>query len=136
MSASAEQILSIRDSAARRKAVAILSRIRKCKGRAAALSMHVIAKDTLVSARDIQAIVKALVEEKHLPIGTAFSKPFGYFWIVTDDERRAVRNSLIRRGVSTLEHAHHYDDDQLVGPIVGQLELALRKEEEGRDEPA
>jgi hypothetical protein len=45
-------------------------------------------------------------------------------------ERRAVRNSFIRRGVSTLAHARAFDDSQLVAPIVGQLELALKEDPE------
>jgi len=124
----AEQ-LDIRDSEARRKAIAVLTRIRRCKGRAAAVSMHAIAEETEIAPRDIQAIVKALVEERHLPIGTATSKPYGYFWIATEAELRAVRNQFIRRGASTLAHARAFDNEQLVAPIVGQLELALKEEE-------
>lgn len=121
--------LAIRDSAARRRAVAVLAAIRKCKGRAAAVSMRTIAEQTEIRERDIQAIVKALVEERHFPIGTSTKKPFGYFWIVTDEERRTVRNQFIRRGASTLAHARAFDNEQLVAPIVGQLELALQEEE-------
>jgi len=124
-----EQLLAIRDSATRRKVVEVLSLIRRCKGRAAAVSMHVITEETGISTREVQAFVKFLVEERHLPIGTGTSKPYGYFWIVTDQERRSVRNQFIRRGVSNLDHARAFDDQQLVGPIVGQLELALKGEE-------
>jgi hypothetical protein len=128
LTAAAEQMPVIRDRATLRKVASVLFLIRKCKGRAAALSMHAIAEATKIPTRDIQAIVKVLVEERHLPIGTAVTKPIGYFWIETDQERRAVRNHFIRRGVSTLAHARAYDDQQLVAPIVGQLELALKEE--------
>lgn len=125
---SAADQLAIRNSEARRKAVAVLTRIRRAKGRAAAVSMHAIAEETEIAPRDIQAIVKALVEERHLPIGTLWKKPYGYFWIATKEELREVRNQFIRRGASTLAHARAYDNEQLVGPIVGQLELALKGE--------
>jgi hypothetical protein len=128
LTTSLEQLLAIRDSGARRKVVAVLSRIRSCRGRAAAVSMHLIAEETEIATRDIQAIVKYLVEERHLPIGTAMNEPIGYFWITTDAERKAVRDHFIRRGVSTLRHAKAYDHEQLVGPIVGQLELAIGEE--------
>jgi hypothetical protein len=121
--------LDIRDSAARRKVVAVLSRIRRCKGRAAAVSMHTIAEETGIEPRDIQAFVKFLVEERHVPIGTGTAKPFGYFWITSDAERRAVRNQFMRRGLSNLTHARAYDNQRLVGPIVGQLELAIKEGE-------
>lgn len=129
MTSNIEQLLAIRDSAIRRKVAAVITRVRRCRGRAAAVSMHVIAEETGISTRDIQAFVKFLVEERRVPIGTNTGKPYGYFWIVTEEERRSVRNQFIRRGVSNLDHARAFDDQQIVGPIVGQLELALKGEE-------
>lgn len=129
MTLSLDQLLAIRDSGARNRVAAVLNRIRRCKGRDAAVSMHTIAEETQLDTRDIQAIVAFLVVERNVPIGTAASKPYGYFLIVTEKERREVRNHFIRRGVSTLAHAKAYDNEQLVGPIVGQLELALKEEE-------
>lgn len=96
-------------------------------GRAAAISMHRISEVTGVQPRLIQAIVKFLVEERLLPIGTSTSKPFGYFWIETDEERRAVRDQFVRRAVSILQHAKAYDSQSIIGPLIGQLELSLEE---------
>jgi hypothetical protein len=85
--------------------------------------MHEIARETKTNTRLIQAIVKFLVEERHLPIGTAPSKPYGYFWIETMDERRTVRNHFVRRALSNLQHARAYDSDSIVAPLVGQIEM-------------
>jgi hypothetical protein len=103
--------------------------IEQHRGRTSAISMHRIAEVTGLQTRLIQAIVKFLVEERHMPIGTAMSKPFGYFILETDDERRRVRDHFVRRAVSNLEHARAYDSDSIVAPILGQLELAFPKEQ-------
>lgn len=101
----------------------VLAIIRPHRGRDAAISMHSICASTGISTRVVQAIVKFLVEERHLPIGTAVSKPYGYFWIETMEERRSVRNHFVRRALSNLDHAKAYDSDSIVAPIVGQIEM-------------
>jgi len=123
-------LVGSRHNEARRRVNTIVSRLRPLKGRAAAISMHAIAAETEISTRDIQAIVKYLVEERHFPIGTAMSEPRGYFWIASEAERRAVRNHFIRRGRSVLEHARAYDSEDIVGPLLGQLDLVFKEEEQ------
>ena len=113
----------VRGSTERRAVLAVLAQVRPRRGRYAAFSMHLIAGNTGLQTRLIQSIVKFLVEERHLPIGTGTSKPFGYFWIVSNDERRAVRDHFVRRALSNLEHARAYDTDSIVGPLVGQIEI-------------
>ncbi len=112
----------------RRQVAAVLAVIRPCRGRAAAISMKEIADRTDVSERAVQAIVKFLVEERQVAIGTATSRPFGYFMLASDAERRAVRNHFLRRALSTLEHAKAFDQDGIVGPLVGQARLALEED--------
>ena len=123
MTAKLEKLVNLRGSEERRRVVAVLAAIKPCRGREAAISMHEIAARTGLHTRDIQAIVKFLVEERHVPIGTATTKPFGYFWITTMDERRSVRDHFIRRALSNLEHARAYDKDSIVGPLVGQIKF-------------
>jgi len=113
----------VRGTEERKQAIAILTIVRARRGRDAAVSMHRIAEETGINTRLIQAIVKFLVEERHLPIGTAASKPFGYFWIQTLEERRVVRNHFVRRALSNLQHARAYDSDSIVAPLVGQIEI-------------
>lgn len=114
---------AVRGSEARRQVNSVLAMIRPCRGRHAALSMHTIAANTGVKPRVIQAIVKFLVEERLLPIGTAVARPFGYFWIVNNDERRAVRDHFVRRALSNLDHARAFDSDSIVAELVGQLAM-------------
>jgi hypothetical protein len=113
----------VRGSEERRRVINVLNQIRPRVGRDAALSMHTIAVNTKLSTRLIQAIVKFLVEEKHLPIGTAAQQPFGYFWIATMEERRIVRNHFVRRALSNLEHARAFDSQSIVGKLLDQIEI-------------
>jgi hypothetical protein len=100
----------------------VLAEIAPRRGREAAITMHEIAERTGFGTRLIQSVVKFLVEERHEPIGTATTRPFGYFVIQTDEERRAVRNHFVRRALSNLEHAKAYDTESIVGPLVGQIQ--------------
>lgn len=109
-----------------------LDRVRRIiegrRGRNAAISMEEIYLRTGIGDRRgrlIQEIVKRLVEDEHLPIGTSARPPYGYFWIVTEAERRECRNHFMRRAISILEHAKAYDSDSIVGPLVGQLRIEL-----------
>jgi len=101
----------------------VLAIIGRRIGRANAISMHYIAREIGIGARDVQAIVKFLVEERQQPIGTATSKPFGYYMIESQDELRENYQHFVRRGVSNLKHARAYNQASIVGPIVGQLEI-------------
>lgn len=111
------------DSEEARMVEAVRVVIEPRRGRAAAITMHEISALTGLQTRLIQSIVKFLVEERHLPIGTATTRPFGYFVIETDEERRSVRNHFVRRALSNLEHARAYDTDSIVAPLVGQIEI-------------
>lgn len=112
-----------------REEEAVLAVISRHRGRARAVSMKEVARVTGVNERTVQSIVKQLVEEKHWPIGTATSAPYGYFMIENEAERRAVRNHLVRRALSTLEHARAFDSDEIVAPLIGQLTLVAAKED-------
>jgi hypothetical protein len=110
------------DSDEARMVERVLAEIAPRRGREAAITMHEISERTGLQTRLIQSIVKFLVEERHEPIGTATTRPFGYFVIQTEDERRAVRNHFVRRALSNLEHAKAYDTESIVGPLVGQIQ--------------
>ena len=114
----------------RRQVAAVLAVIRQRRGRAQAISMREIAARTGVNERTVQAIVKFLVEERQIAIGTAVARPFGYYILATDAERRACRNHFLRRALSTLQHAKAFDQEGIVAPLVGQAELVLTGSEE------
>ena len=115
--------VQVRGSEARQLVRRVLDVIRVRKGRENAISMHEVAELTGSNARTVQAIVKFLVEERHVPIGTSTTRPFGYFRLANNDERRAVRNHFVRRGLSNLQHARAYDSDSIVAPLIGQIEI-------------
>ncbi|MGZ8709980.1 MAG: hypothetical protein ACXW28_07130 [Thermoanaerobaculia bacterium] len=101
----------------------VLACIRKHKGPSLAISIAAIAERTDVPYRDVQEITKYLVEERFEPIGTLWSKPYGYY-IVTD-EHDLARNAwqVLSRGVSNIRHGRAYLTPALAGPIAGQLDL-------------
>ena len=117
--------LTTKGSRDRASIAKVLSVIRSFAGRENAVSMHYIAAHTGVSTRDIQDIVKFLVEERSVPIGSATSKPYGYYIIRSDEELRLNYQQFVRRGVSNLKHARAYNKASIVGPIVGQLEIEV-----------
>lgn len=108
----------------------VLAAVRARRGRPAAMAVPDLARDTGIDDRRAQGVVKHLVEEHQAPIGTATTPPHGYYWIVTDEERREVRNSLVRRAVSTLRRARAYDRGGWVAGLIGQAELELGDQRE------
>ncbi|MCU1349509.1 MAG: hypothetical protein JWO56_2539 [Acidobacteria bacterium] len=110
-------------SADRSHMAALLAILRKHVGRANAISKDEIERLTEIAGRDVQAIVKFLVEERSYPIGTAWSAPFGYYLIRDEHELALNFKQFLRRGVSNLRHAHAFNRSSLIAPIVGQLEL-------------
>jgi hypothetical protein len=105
----------------------VLDVIREHSGRNSAVSMHEIYRITGVNTRDIQAIVKYLVEEKSKPIGTRTARPFGYYIIEVEAELVENYQHFLRRGISCLKHARAYRSAAVIGPIVGQLEMELEQ---------
>jgi len=103
----------------------VLATVRARRGKAAAIPVPDLAVEAGMDERRVQQVVKHLVEEHQAPVGTATTAPCGYYWIVTDEERREVRNSLVRRAVSTLRRARAYDRSGWVAGLIGQAELEL-----------
>lgn len=123
----AEQLDLVMPPADRAKAAKVLLILRSHQGRENAVSMHAIAAELGISSRDVQALVKFLVEERSWPIGTATSRPFGYYVIRNERELEENYQHFIRRGVSNLKHARAYRNSSVVGPIVGQLEIEVKR---------
>lgn len=103
----------------------VLMILRDHVGRENVISMHEIAQRTAIPTRDIQAIVKFLVEERGKAIGTATSRPFGYYMIRSIDELEKNYRHFIRRGVSNLKHARAFNKASTVEDIVGQVRLEI-----------
>lgn len=103
----------------------VLSCIRQHVGPGAAISISAIASCSGVRYRDVQEITKYLVEERSVPIGTLWSKPYGYYLITDpyDLDRNAFQ--FLSRGVSNIRHGRAFLKPELAGPIVGQLDLFI-----------
>lgn len=104
---------------------AILAILGPRRGREAAISVDRLALVTGIERRRVEQVVKQLVEEHQVPIGTSTRPPYGYYIIERDEERREVRDSLIRRAASVFRRARAYDRSGWVARMLGQMELHL-----------
>jgi hypothetical protein len=109
----------------RSKIARVLAIIRVHVGRDRAISMHEIAARTGVSTRDIQDIVKTLVEERSIPIGSATTKPYGYYVIRSEKELEENYQHFVRRGVSNIRHARAFNKPATIEDIVRQVKLEI-----------
>jgi hypothetical protein len=108
----------------------VLAIIRQHVGRDNAIKPAAVADLAKISYRDVQAVVKFLVEDMGKPIGTATSQPFGYYMIRDVRELQQNYRHFVRRGVSNLRHARAFNKASIVGPIVGQLEIEIGEKEQ------
>lgn len=100
------------------------------QGRTNPVKSVVIAYRTGMDERKVRELVKGLVEDHRLPIGSTSSKPAGYYIITDPGELRQVRRSLIRRAISILNRAKAYDRAGWVAEMAGQLALKLEGDKE------
>ena len=70
--------------------------IRLHQGRAEAISMSALAREAGLGTRQLQRIIKHLIEDHGEPIGSATGQPTGYYLITDEPEVRAA--------VAQLEH--------------------------------
>lgn len=101
----------------------VLQFIKQHEGRERAIRIDAISARTGVPYRDVQDIAKHLVEERHIPIGTLWSKPFGYYIINSEDDLGLNAWQFLRRGVSSIKHGRAYLTPAIAGPIRGQIDL-------------
>jgi hypothetical protein len=103
----------------------VLACIRDRRGAEAAITIDEIAARTTVHRREIQAIVKILVEERLQPIGSLWRPPYGYY--IVSDEAELSRNAwqFLARGVSNMKHGRAFLQPGIAGPILGQLDLFI-----------
>lgn len=103
--------------------------IAEARGRARAVQVKELARRTGIDERRVREIVKQLIEDHCLPIGSTSGLPGGYYMITDARELRQVRRSLVHRAVSILNRARTYDKAGWVKEMAGQLALKLEEEE-------
>lgn len=79
--------------------------IRHHKGRANAISVGAIATHTGIGERTVRSIVKHLIEDHRVRIGSALGRPSGYYIIETLEETEQNERTLRSLAISTLRHA-------------------------------
>jgi hypothetical protein len=117
---------SVRKSVPRQKLLAVLRLIRRARGPEYAVRIDVLAAEVGIHRRAVQQIATYLTRERHLPIGSLWTKPYGYYWIVDEADRRRNRSRFIRRALEILRHGEALDDEEIraaIGPTIHQLEL-------------
>lgn len=104
---------------------AILSILLGHTGSANAIKSRELASRTGIEERKVRDVIKHLIEDKHVPIGSSTVKPYGYYIIIDNDERNHVSANLYARAISILRRARAYDQkrSKWVSDLIGQLEL-------------
>jgi biotin operon repressor len=70
------------------------------RGRENAISMPALAAGCGISTRELQSIVKHLIEEHGVLIASATGKNHGYYYPETEEEFRAAADQLVHRIIS------------------------------------
>lgn len=87
----------------------VLSVLRGRQGRDQAISVHDVAIRAGLSSRRTQEVVKELVEDHGVPIGsTSSSTRPGWYLVVSEDERQANFVSLQERALSIMKRARAF----------------------------
>lgn len=83
----------------------VLRIIGRHQGRASAITVEIISELTGIAPRQVRDIVKHLIEHHHARIGSALTRPAGYYMIATDDEAAQNELTLRRLALSILTRA-------------------------------
>lgn len=100
------------------------------RGRENAISMPTLAATLDISTRDLQHVIKHLIEDHAVLIASATGKgrgddkKHGYYYPITEDELLSARTQLIHRIISTAKRLRAIDRNALED-IHGQIGLML-----------
>jgi predicted ArsR family transcriptional regulator len=83
----------------------VLGLIRVRHGRQQAITVDSIAESAGIPSRTVRDIVKHLIENHHIMIGSSLGRPAGYFMIATKEEAEQNERTLRKLGISILVHA-------------------------------
>ena len=96
----------------------------QCQGRGAAIQAVDLAQMTVINERRVRQIIKHLVEEHGILIGSSISKPYGYFVPVSTEEVEAVTKQLYHRLVSLAVRISRIKRIS-VEDVLGQMRLEV-----------
>jgi hypothetical protein len=86
--------------------------------------MTAVAEHAGCATRQVQVIIKHLVEEHGCKIGSSTGKPHGYFWIVDPEDLARFEGQLKGRIIETARHLRAINKNALAD-VMGQLKLEV-----------
>lgn len=100
-------------------------------GRASARQVREIARAAGIPARRVQELVRHLLHEHGIPIGTTMEAPYGNYLIDTAEDLARTVALLRKRGLSNLARAAALKR-QALGRFLGEIQRSLL---DGRESP-
>lgn len=101
----------------------VFALIESRKGKANALPVAAITRATGIADRRARDVVKSLVEEHHIPIGSCTA---GFYIAETEEEILEVYHTFLSWAFSVLNRAKAFKRNARLDEILGQLKLELR----------
>ena len=96
--------------------------VKNRQGKAAAISAAELVSQTGIPDRKMRDLVKALVEEHGIPIGSC---PSGFFIAETAEEIDTVCHTYLAWAFSLLKRAKAFKRNSRLDEILGQLKLEM-----------
>lgn len=100
--------------------VAILGR---CRGAMAAKPVEYFTRSLNCNAREVKAMVKSLVEDFALPVGSSRGDPPGYFLIVTAEEALDTARVYVNEIRSLARRVKAIAPEHKIVELLGQMNL-------------
>lgn len=114
------------------KARQLLMILRWHKGTANARPLGSIAETLKTTEREVKQHAKTLTEEFGIPIGASRQQPHGYYLCVTAEDYAAACRPYIHEVQSLVRRLHALHPTPRLSEILGQLQLELDAEKEGK----
>ena len=108
---------------------AVLDVLRRHRGRAQAIGLDVLAASAGISEREVQSAVALLIEQHHMPIGSAVKKPMGYYLIETEEELAESLSQLTHR-ITALARRVAALKRSTTPVVLNQLALEIEQDQE------
>ena len=105
----------------------LLQQLRGHQGARNPLPLSQIVKHTGMTARNVKAAVKTLVEDFGLPIGASRQEPYGYFLCVTAEDFDIAVRALVSEVESLSARIRALGGSQALKEILGQERLDIKE---------
>ncbi len=103
----------------------LMAELRRHVGRAQAIKAETLGRLVLRDDRHVRLAIKRLIEAHGLPIGSAPTKPPGFYWIDTAADLEEAEKNLRHRALSCLTRLAKLRQSTLAD-LLGQMHLELK----------